>query len=31
VAGKFTWKDLGEQGDQNLVSLEELLEVYKNL
>ena len=31
VAGKFTWKDLSEQGDQKLVSLEELLEVYKNL
>ena len=31
LAGKFTWKDLSEHGDQKLVNFEELLEVYKNL
>jgi len=31
LAGKFAWKDLSEHGDQKLVNLEELLELYKNL
>ena len=31
LAGKFTWKDLSENGDQKLVNFEELLKVYKNL
>ena len=31
LAGKFTWKDLSDHGDQKLVNFEELLEIYKNL